>query len=356
MKNMNCKVVFLLIAILSLAPFALGQSYTLTNLGTLRPGSARVHDINSQGQIVGGSGYPHGSNTHAFLWTKKAGMKDLGFLPGGDYSVAIAINDAGQIVGTSNSTNGMHGFLWTNANGLTQLPSLQGTSTSSAYAINQSGQIAGASGSHAALWTENSVKDLGALSGAWSEAHGLNNAGQVVGVADTPSGSRAFLWANGSGMKDLGVLPGDSSSRANHISDQGEVVGASEGMAGVRAFLWTNSAGMRALASLPSGGYSEAFGVNSLGQVVGQSGSSLGTRAVLWSGGSVTDLNDLVPDLPVGTILTGAFSINDEGQIVAFGVSSPNLNKNRQARMDDHLHSGPTHVYLLTPQSTSTAP
>jgi probable HAF family extracellular repeat protein len=114
--------------------------------------------------------------------------------------------------------------------------------------------------------------------------------------------------------------------------------------------------GMRALASLPSGGYSEAFGVNSLGQVVGQSGSSLGTRAVLWSGGSVTDLNDLVTDLPPGTILTGAFSINDQGQIVAFGVSNPNLNKNQQARMDDHLHSGPTHVYMLTPQSASTVP
>ena len=158
-------------------------------------------------------------------------------------------------------------------------------------------------------------------------------------------------------MQDLGTLPGDTSSRANHISDHGEVVGASEGFRGVSAFFWTSRGGMQPIGALQGGGYSEAFGVNSLGQVVGQSGSSLGTRAFLWkSGSSIVDLNDLVPDLPVGTILTGAFSINDQGQIVAFGVINPKLNKNREANMDDHIHSGPTHVFLLTPVGAPVAP
>ena len=357
MSKLNLQIVFLLTAIaLLLVPLTEGQSYTITNMGTLKPGSARVYGINSHGQVVGSSGHPHGSDTHAFFWAKKGGMRDLGFLPGGDYSVASAINDAGQVVGTSNTGNGMQAFMWTSANGLTQLATPSGTD-SSAFGINQVGQIAGASGGHAVVWAGSSIKDIGTLGGELSEAHGINNSGQVVGFADTDNATHAFLWTEAAGMQDLGTLPGDNSSRANHISDHGEVVGASEGFHGVRAFFWTSSGGMQPIGALQGGGYSEAFGVNNLGQVVGQSGSSLGTRAFLWkSGSSIVDLNDLVPDLPAGTILTGAFSINDQGQIVAFGVTNPRLNKNREANMDDHIHSGPTYVFLLTPVGAPVTP
>src|SRR5690349_9324251 len=100
--NAHLKKFFLLAGLLLLSVVcAQAQTYTITDLGTLKFGSARIHAINSLGQAVGASGYPHGAGTHAFFWEKKGGMRDLGALPGGDYSAAYSINDSGQVVGTS---------------------------------------------------------------------------------------------------------------------------------------------------------------------------------------------------------------------------------------------------------------
>jgi probable HAF family extracellular repeat protein len=338
---------FVIMASLSLT----AQTYTVTDLGVLRPGSARIHGINATGQAVGGSGDPHGSDTHAFFWERKSGIRDIGTLPGGDYSVAYAVNDSGNVVGISNAATSMHAFQWTPASGLKDLGTLPGTNASQAFAINNSGQIAGSSGAHAVIWGSQGIQDLGTLGGPTSEAHSINNSGQVVGFSDNASSRQsAFLWSNGV-MTELGILPGDNSSRANHINDAGMVVGSSEGSGGVRAFMWTATGGMQAVPSLSGSSYSEAFGVNSLGQVVGQSGSPLGTRAFLWtSSGGTIDLNDAVPTLPANTVLTGAFSINDKGEIVAFGVRNPNVSRHQPVTMDSHFHSGPTRIFLLTPQ------
>jgi probable HAF family extracellular repeat protein len=67
--------------------------------------------VNNSGQIVGAS--DTAGIGHAFSYTHSGGMIDLGTLPGGGYSYATAVNDLGQIVGSSGTASGNeHAVLW----------------------------------------------------------------------------------------------------------------------------------------------------------------------------------------------------------------------------------------------------
>src|SRR6266571_6354380 len=136
------------------------------------------------------------------------------------------------------------------------------------------------------------MQDLGSGS-----ALGINKSGQVVGSTDTLNGPHAFLWSSGSGMQDLGTLPGDNQSQANGINDSGQVVGYSLYFIPLsnsifHAFLWSSGSGMRDLGALSGADSSRASGINNSGQVVGESfASSGGLRAFLWS--SASGMQDL---------------------------------------------------------------
>jgi probable HAF family extracellular repeat protein len=96
------------------------------DLGTLGGNNSYAVAVNVSGQIVGESDTADGSR-HAFSWTVKGGMIDLGTLDNGyGESQALAVNASGQVVGRSDTADcASHAFSWTSAGGLIDLGTLR---------------------------------------------------------------------------------------------------------------------------------------------------------------------------------------------------------------------------------------
>jgi len=79
-------------------------------------------------------------------------MQSLGSLDGTAYASALGINDAGQVVGASDSALGARAFLWTKTGGLQDLnsliPSTQDVMLVQGVHINNRGQILAVGGVH----------------------------------------------------------------------------------------------------------------------------------------------------------------------------------------------------------------
>src|SRR5439155_24204471 len=74
------------------------------DLGTLGGSSSLARAVNDGGEVVGTAQIRGNEETHAFSWTTEGGMLDLGTLgsPGGlASSYAVAVNTGGQVVGYS---------------------------------------------------------------------------------------------------------------------------------------------------------------------------------------------------------------------------------------------------------------
>ena len=294
----------------------LWKHHKITDLGTLEGGYESIAaGVNSRGQVTGFAingvpddfsivGFP--TETRAFLW-QKGTMQDLGTLPGGHDAIGLFVNERGQIVGESYSSNSvptppnftcgdfpltLYGFFWDNGK-MVDLGTLGGSCTFT-YALNNRGQVVGQSTlpgdqtSHPYIWDQNGMRDLGTLGGTYGYASWLNDAGAVVGLA-TPQGDQAlmaFLWKH-EAISNLGALPGNVCSGANAINSQGQIVGGSG----------FNAAGFFADCNDPV------------------------EHAVLWENGEILDLNNFVPP-GYDLTLNEATSINDSGEISGFGMVS----------------------------------
>jgi probable HAF family extracellular repeat protein len=139
------------------------------------------------------------------VWLANGQIINLGTL-GGTYSQGFDINDAGKAVGNSGASNeASRGFLWENPT-MTELGRLAEVNThSGANSINNSAaaveivgtsQTQGGSTTHAVLWRNGAIMDLGTLGGDNSNADGINDSSQIAG-GSLLTGNTAYhaaLW------------------------------------------------------------------------------------------------------------------------------------------------------------------
>ena len=201
---------------------AIYENGQMKKLKTLSGSSwnATSADINAYGQIIGYSDVVGGSPWHAVLWEDDT-ILDFGTLPGTSKSMGRAINDNGQLVGTSYVKGSKYlGFIY--EDGVVSGIGSLGFSPdwTIAHAINNNGQIVGYSKTtdghkHAFVYEDGIITDLGTLGGNTSEALGINDASMIVGWAETAEGDvHAVLWMPSASLADNAII------RIKHAIDE----------------------------------------------------------------------------------------------------------------------------------------
>ena len=219
----------------------------------------------------------------------------------GDEPTGFALNDSGQIVGSTHVNNHRRAFLTgPDGIGINLLPLLSGDLESIALGVNNLGQVTGYSydsrnpqpATHVFVTGSggSSPQSLGIGTG-----FDINNLGQVTGVL--VDGGMFLSGVNGEPLKFLGRLPGSTYALPSAVNDLGQVAGESGvGLSNRRAFVSGPDGGALKELGAPRKERS-ASDVNNLGQVVGSAAVNRNLVHAFLSdtNGTLRDLGTLLP-------------------------------------------------------------
>lgn len=304
-----------------------------------------IVELNRRGQALG-SGYL-GEGVEVFLWGRKRGYEFIGELAHEQEIPVLAaagFNDRGQIVGTQPiEPDGafLRAVIWKRGKGLRFLEPAPGDENSIAVDVNNRGEVVGISGPYpsestvgesSVIWDRRSRMTVIPQfpGGIGSRPIAINNAGQVIGAAHTPEEGYSYIWDRERGLRAIEGLGSNRSISPSAINDHGEVVGASSfynGSYGSHAIFWSEETGTVDIGDLP-GGIENSFAsdINNHRQIVGYATGQSGGEAVIWdSEGQIHNLNELLvrdePDDQYLHMLSGRI-ITDAGWITAFGFDT----------------------------------
>jgi uncharacterized membrane protein len=193
---------------------------------------------------------------------------------------------------------------------LTILPNLPGRTTTEAIAINDAGVIVGAEEGTAIVW-HNGVASALASPTEPSRAVAINASGDIVGDFIDPnttlSSSTAILWTADGNFTAIGTLPGFDSSSANDIDVDGTVVGLAytrdnQNFVGA-PFKWRSDTGVQAIPELI---FVDAINNGFI------AGTAPNHHAALLKDGNLIDL---------GVATSGAADVNAAGHVIGSFVS-----------------------------------
>lgn len=295
------------------------SQYSVTALNPIAGSSAGANSINNENWASGTSSLSSSPYIHAALWENVGTATDLGTLGGPNSGVEWPVkNDRGLISGISETAAKQRlGEIWSCAESFFPQP--------------PSGHIC-----RGFAWANSSMTALPTLGGNNGFAAGANDAGAIVGWAETRKHDstctapqvlqfKAVVYEPGKKKaRELHPMHGDEDGAATEINNHGDIVGISGicdqavgRFTAKHAVMWHHGKVIN-LGTLGGVAWNTPMAINDKGEVVGfsdLSGDTSGNpnfHAFLWTKkGGMVDLGTLP-----GDVYSEALGVNESGVIV----------------------------------------